>query len=109
MDSGLTTLSAFSAELLCDSELSVNGELFLNYLNPALFIVLMNKDDSPNLNEAMNGPDSAGFMAAMERENETLIDMEAFVVVNKEPWMNVVSSVWASLDAKHFLVKQFAN
>ena len=85
MDSGLTTLSAFSAELLRESELSANGELLLNYLNPSLFIMLMNNDDNPNLTEAMNGPDSAGFITAMEKEIETLIDMEAFVVVDKEP------------------------
>jgi hypothetical protein len=43
----------------------------------------------------MNGPDSAGFMKAMETEIETLIRMNAFVVVDKRKWMNVVSSVWA--------------
>ena len=48
IDSGLTTLSTFSAKLLCDSELSANGDLLLNYLNPALFIVLMNNDDNTN-------------------------------------------------------------
>ena len=54
----------------------------------------MNNDDNPNLTEAMNGLDSTGFMAAMEKEIENLIAMKAFVVVGKEPWMNVVSSVW---------------
>ena len=34
-------------------------------------------------------------MGAMEKEIDTLIDMKAFIVVDKEPWMNVVSSVWA--------------
>ena len=44
----------------------------------------------------MNGTDAAGFMKAMEIEIETLIKMKnAFIVVNKELWMNVVSSVWA--------------
>ena len=108
MDSGLSTLSTFSAEILRDLELSANGELLLNYLNSALFIVLMNNDDTSNLTEAMNGPDSAGFMAAMEKEIETLIDMKAFVVVEKEPWMNVVSSVW-TFRRKRFLMEQFAN
>ena len=69
----------------------------------------MNNDDNPNLTEAMNGTDSGGFIAAMEKKIETLIDMEAFVVVvDKEPWMNVVSSVWV-LDANGFLTEQFAN
>jgi hypothetical protein len=43
----------------------------------------------------MNSPDSAGFMKAMETEINTLIRMEAFIVIDKQPWMNVVSSVWA--------------
>ena len=40
----------------------------------------------------MNGTDAAGFMKAMETEIETLIKMmkNAFIVVNKEPWVNVV-------------------
>ena len=85
MNYGLTTLSAFSIKFLRDSELSANGDLLLNYLNPALFIVLMNNDDNPNLTEAMNGPDSTGFMASMKNKIETLIAMQAFVVVEKEP------------------------
>ena len=43
----------------------------------------------------MHGPDSTGFMAAMENEIETLIAIQAFVVVDKEPWINIVSSIWA--------------
>ena len=43
----------------------------------------------------MNGPDSTGFMSAMEKEIGTLIAIQSFVVVNKEPWMNIVPSVWA--------------
>ena len=69
MDSSLTTLSAFSVELLLDSELSANGDLLLNYLNPALFILLRNNDDNSNVTEAMNGPDSTGFMTAMKKRN----------------------------------------
>ena len=40
----------------------------------------------------MNGPDFTGFMAAMEKKG-TLIAMQAFAVVDKEPWMNIFSSV----------------
>ena len=39
--------------------------------------------------EAMNGPDAAGFMIAMNGETRTLIQMKAFINVSKEP-----SSVW---------------
>ena len=45
----------------------------------------MNNDDNFNLIETMHGPDYAGFMAAMEKEIETLIDIKAFVVVDTEP------------------------
>ena len=95
MDSGLTTLSAFSAKLLRDSELSTDGTILLNYLNPALFIVLLNNNDNPTLIEAMNDPDSTGFMSAKEKEIETLITKQAFVIIYKELWMHIVSSVWA--------------
>ena len=85
MESGLKILSAFSAELLRDSELSTNKTILLNFLNPALFAVLFNNSDNPTLTETMNGPDSTGFMAAMDKEIETLIAIQAFVVVDREP------------------------
>jgi hypothetical protein len=47
------------------------------------------------LKEAMNSPNAAGFMKAMETELDTLITMKAFIIVDKKNWMNVVSSVWA--------------
>ena len=68
LDVGLTTLTAFKIELLHDSELSSNGERLLNYFNPALFTTMVNDEDNPTLTEAMNGPDSAGVMVAMEKE-----------------------------------------
>ena len=43
--------------------------------------MLLYNDNNPNLTEAMNGPDSTGFMAAVEKEIETLIAMQAFVVI----------------------------
>ena len=73
LDVGLTTLSTFKIELLRDSELSHNGERLLNYFNPADFITMINNKDNPTLTEAMNGPDSAGFMVAMEKEIQTLV------------------------------------
>ena len=53
-ESGLTTLNAFSVELNRDSELTPDGTLLFNYLNPTLFVALMNNDDNPTLSEAMN-------------------------------------------------------
>ena len=71
MDSGLTTLSAFLAELHRDSELSTNGTILLNYLDPALFVVLLNNDNNPTFPEAMISPDSTVFMSSMKKEIET--------------------------------------
>jgi hypothetical protein len=90
----LTTLDAFACELHKNTVYE-NGQQLLEYFNPALLVTVADKEDNPTLKEAMNGPDAAGFMKAMEIEIETLIKMSAFIVVDKEPWMNVVSSVWA--------------
>jgi hypothetical protein len=90
----LTTLAAFSCEVRKNITYE-NGQCLLEYFNPALLVTVANQDDNPTLKEAMNGPDSAGFMKAMEIELDTLIMMKAFVIVERKPWMNVVSSVWA--------------
>jgi hypothetical protein len=91
---GITTLDAFKSELHKNITYE-NGQRLVEYFNPALLIAVANKEDNPTLKEAMNGPDAAGFMKAMEIELDTLIQMEAFIIIEKEPWMNVVSSVWA--------------
>jgi hypothetical protein len=93
-NTGLTTLDAFVCEVNKNTTYE-NGQQLLEYFNPALLVTVADKEDNPTLKEAMNGPDAAGFMKAMEIEIETLITMSAFIVVDKEPWMNVVSSVWA--------------
>ena len=72
-----------------------SGTQLVEYLNPALYITVANQDDNPTLTEAMNGPDAAGFFRAMELELETLIKMEVFTVVDRKPWMKVISTVWA--------------
>ena len=100
-NTGITTLDAFKCEIqknLSYANLTPEngyGIQMLEYFNPALLIAIANKEDNPTLKEAMNSPDAAGFMKAMEQEIDTLIRMEAFIVVNEQPWMNVVSSVWA--------------
>jgi hypothetical protein len=91
---GITTLDSFKSEFHKNSTYE-NGQQLIEYFNPALLIAVANKEDNPTLKEAMNGPDAAGFMKAMEIELDTLIQMQAFIVVDKAPWMNVVSSVWA--------------
>lgn len=64
----LTPPNTVSTELLCDKELSANGELLLNYLDPALSIVLLDNDDNFNLSEAMNRPDSTDFMVVKKKK-----------------------------------------
>jgi hypothetical protein len=89
-----TTLAAFSCEVQKNITYE-NGQQLLDYFNPALLVTVANQEDNPTLKEVMNRPDAAGFMKAMEIELDTLISMKAFVIVDKKPWMNVVSSVWA--------------
>jgi hypothetical protein len=93
-NTGLTTLDSFKCELQKNLT-HENGLQLLEYFNPALLVAIANKDDNPTLKEAMNSPDAAGFLKAMEIEIDTLIQMEAFIVIDKQSWMNVVSSVWA--------------
>ena len=64
-----STLSSFAAEH-CQN-ISYDG--LVEYLNPALFITMANKDDNPTYSEALQGPDAAGFKAAMDTEIMTLI------------------------------------
>ena len=70
LDVGLTTPGVFPTELVWDLELSDNEELLLNYFNSALFVVMSNNEI-----EVMNRPSSTGFMVAMEKEIQTLIQM----------------------------------
>ena len=56
---------------------------------------MANKEDNPTYAEAMQGPDSAGFIAAMEVEIEILIRMNVFEIVARTDDMDVVSGIWA--------------
>jgi hypothetical protein len=74
---------------------NTNGCKLLEYFNPALLVTVAHKKDNPALKEAMNSPDAAGFMKAMETELDTSITMKAFIIIDKKNRMNTVSSVWA--------------
>ena len=63
------TIGAFMAE---HSQNLSYGNL-VEYLNPALFATMANKEDNPTYAEALYGPDSCGFISAMETEILTLI------------------------------------
>ena len=94
---GTTTFGAFVSEFQkhldpCD---------LCEHLNPALLTTIAGKEDNPAFTEAMNGTDAAGFLEAMKTEIATLIRMKTFTVVKQEPWMNVISSVWAFKRKRH--------
>jgi hypothetical protein len=91
----LSTLQSFIIEHQQNLTVSPSRIPLVKYFNPALYMTVANSDNTPNFTEAMNGPDSAGFFKAMQIEIETLIIMEAFIVVDRESWMKVVSGVWA--------------
>ena len=48
------------------------------YIWYAQGIVMTNNEDNLTLTEAMNGPDSVGFMDAMEKEIQTLIQIHLY-------------------------------
>ena len=56
---------------------------------------MANKEDNPTYAEALYGPDSCGFISAMETEILTLIELKVFDLVPRESNMNVISGVWA--------------
>jgi hypothetical protein len=56
-----------------------------------------NTKDNPSWEEAMSGPDKAGYWKAMEVElHSTLEDeMDSWEVVDQKDWMNVLPSTWS--------------
>ena len=67
------------------------------------------KEDNPNWRTAMNGPFKEEYWKAACKEVETLVEMEAWEVVDKEEGMNVIDSIWA-FKLKRFpdgLIKKF--
>jgi hypothetical protein len=59
--------------------------------------------DTFTFQEAMNHPNSDGFWEAAKKEIETLLHMDVWEEVDREPWMNVLPSTWA------FRIKRFPN
>ena len=80
----------------------------VEYLNPALFMTMANKEDNPTYKDAICGPDKAGFIAAMGKEMMTLIELDVFDLVDITPDKKIISGVWA-LERKRYpdgLLKQ---
>jgi hypothetical protein len=68
----------------------------LDWMSPMIFGAKANSEDTPTWEQAMNGPDRDGYMEACQKEINTLVnDKDAWDVVAREPWMNVLPSTWA--------------
>jgi predicted short-subunit dehydrogenase-like oxidoreductase (DUF2520 family) len=68
----------------------------IEWMHPLALATLENAKDNPTWEQAMNGPDKAGYWKACEIELNTLTQKhEAWDVVDREPWMNVLPSTWA--------------
>ena len=100
----LGTLHSFIAEHQQFLSYSIKGMLLVNYLNPAILQSMINRTITLTFTEAMNGPDSAGFINAIKLEMATLIEMETFDVVKRIYKHKVlIASVWV------FKVKRFPD
>jgi hypothetical protein len=73
-----------------------DDEGYVDWLHPMALAAKANSADNPTWNEAMNGPNCEGYWEAMATELETLaIKKQAWEVVERESWMNVLPSTWA--------------
>ena len=63
--------------------------------HPFIFVAKVNTEDNSNWDQAMNGPEKVGYFKATEKEIETLETKEAWEVVERSPWMNVLPFTWA--------------
>ena len=88
-----SSVRSLMAKLALDTDPITNE---IDWLNPMIFGAKANAEDNPDWNEAMNGPDAAGFWKAMEIEIDTLVNKrKAWTVVDREAHMNVLPSTWA--------------
>ena len=78
---------------------------YVDWFHPLALATKANSEDNPNWNQqAMNGPLKDGFWDAMGTEVNTLTEKkDAWDVVDREPWMNVLPSTWA------FKIKRFPD
>ena len=88
------TTGTIGAFIVDHSQNLAYGNL-VEYLNPALFATMANKEDHHTYSEALYRHDSSGFICAMETEILTLIELNVFDPVERMPDMNVISGVWA--------------
>jgi hypothetical protein len=68
----------------------------VEWMHPMVLGAAAKNTDNPTWAKAMNGPNAQGFCDAMDKEIKTLEqDKDAWDVVKREPWMNVLPSTWA--------------
>ena len=67
----------------------------VEWMHPMILAAKANAEDCPNWEEAMNGPFKEGYWEACEKELQTLQDMDAWDIVDRKGWMNVLPSTWA--------------
>ena len=63
--------------------------------HPMALFTQANSQDNPTWNEAMNGPDAEGYWSAAQIEYNTLVQKEAWDIVERQEWMNVLPGTWA--------------
>ena len=80
------TMCAFIAD---HSQNLFYGNL-IEYLNPALFTTMANKEDCPTYAKALYDPYSSGFTSTMETEILVLIELKVFDVIEIDPHMKLI-------------------
>ena len=68
---------------------------FVEDFSPLALSMKANSSDNPNWHQAMNGPLKDGYWNAMETEIDTLTEKGSWVVLDRQPGMNVLPSTWA--------------
>ena len=68
----------------------------IEFMPPTILATQANAEDNPSWEQAMSGPDRAGYWKACETEINTLQnEKKAWEIVDRESWMNVLPSTWA--------------
>ncbi len=60
--------------------------------NPFALAAKQYDEFNPSYEMAMNGPDREGYIKAVQKELDTLRDMDVWEIVDRQPWMNVIGS-----------------
>jgi hypothetical protein len=68
-----------------------HNAMTVEWQHPMELSAWANAKDNPTWEDAMSGPDKAGYWKAMEKEYHTLEqDMDSWKVIEKEEWMNIL-------------------